>query len=101
MSTMLLWVIIILIGWFILIEVAFRIIRRFIDFPIPAFIACFIDNPIRRRMQPTVKVIDWIGIEDGMRILEIGPDPGTFTIEASKRAGESGGSPRRGYTANH
>lgn len=88
--TILLWIVVVLIGWFIFVEVVVRIIRRFIHFPIPAFIARFIDNPIRRRIQPPAKVIDWIGIQDGMCILEIGPGPGTFTIEAGKRVGEKG-----------
>lgn len=35
-------------------------------------------------------MVDWIGVQDGMCILEIGPGPGTFTIEAAKRAGEKG-----------
>lgn len=88
--TILLWTVIILISWFIFVEVVIRIIRRFIHLPIPAFIARFIDNPVRRRIQPPVKVVDWIGIQDGMCILEIGPGPGTFTIEAGKRVGEKG-----------
>lgn len=88
--TILLWIVVVLIGWFIFVEVVVRIIRRFIHFPIPAFIARFIDNPIRRRIQTPAKVVDWIGIQDGMCILEIGPGPGTFTIEAGKRVGEKG-----------
>jgi ubiquinone/menaquinone biosynthesis C-methylase UbiE len=87
---MLLWIFAILIGWFVFVEVVIRIVRRFIHFPIPAFIARFIDNPIRRRIQPPAKVVDWIGIQDGMCVLEIGPGPGTFTIEAAKRTGEKG-----------
>lgn len=87
---MLLWIVAILISWFVFVEVVIRIIRRFIHFPIPAFIARFIDNPIRRRIQPPAKVVDWIGIQDSMYILEIGPGPGTFTIEAAKRVGEKG-----------
>jgi len=31
-----------------------------------------------------------MGMRDGMHVLEIGPGPGTFTIEASKRVGENG-----------
>jgi len=88
--TTLLWIVAILVGCFILIEVVVRIIRRFIHFPIPGFIAGFIDNPVRRRIQPPAKVVDWMGIKDGMHVLEIGPGPGTFTIEASKRVGENG-----------
>lgn len=67
-----------------------RIVRRFVHFPIPAFLAQFIDNPVRRRMQPPAKVVDWIGIREGMRVLEIGPGLGTFTIEAARRVGEKG-----------
>ncbi|WP_053001245.1 class I SAM-dependent methyltransferase [Kosmotoga pacifica] len=88
--TILFWIVVILIGGFIFVEVVIRIIRRFIHFPIPAFIARFIDNPVRRRIQPPAKVVDWISIQDGMCILEIGPGPGTFTIEAAKRVGKKG-----------
>lgn len=88
--TILLWTVILLISWFIFVEVIIRIIRRFIHFPIPAFIARFIDNPVRRRIQPPAEVVDWIGIQEGMCVLEIGPGPGTFTIEAGKRVGEKG-----------
>jgi len=84
--TMLLLIVGILIGWFVLV----RIVRRFIHFPIPAFVARFVDNPIRRRIQPPTRVVDWVGIQDGMYVLEIGPGPGTFTIEAAKRVGEKG-----------
>lgn len=88
--SVLLWMLIVLISWFIFVEVIIRVVRRFVHFPVPAFIARFIDNPIRRRIQPPKKVIDWIGIQDGMCVLEIGPGPGTFTIEAAKRVGEKG-----------
>jgi len=84
--TILLWTFAIIVGWYILVRVA----RSFIHFPTPAFIARFIDNPVRRRIQPPARVVDWIGIKDGMCILEIGPGPGTFTIEASRRVGEKG-----------
>jgi len=85
-----LWIVAILIGWFIFVEVVVRIIRRFIHFPVPAFIARLIDNPIRRRIQPPTKVVDWMNMQNGMCILEIGPGPGTFTVEAAKRVGEKG-----------
>jgi len=84
------WIFIILVGWFIFVETVVRVIRRYIHFPIPAFAARFIDNPIRRRIQPPQKVIKWMGIQDGMYALEIGPGPGTFTIEAAKHAGKEG-----------
>jgi ubiquinone/menaquinone biosynthesis C-methylase UbiE len=67
-----------------------RVIRRYVHFPIPAFIARLIDNSIRRRIQPPAKIIEWIGIREGMNILEIGPGPGTFTTEASRWVGKKG-----------
>ena len=88
--TVLLWIVAIFIAWFIFAQTVIRLIRRFIHFPIPAFFARFINNPIRRRIQPPAKVVDWIGIQEGMHILEIGLGPGTFTIEAAKRVGEKG-----------
>ena len=88
--TIFLWIVAIFIGWFIFVETVVRIVRRFIHFPIPAFAARFIDNPIRRRIQPPAQVVNWIGIQDGMQVLEIGPGPGTFTIEAAKHVGEKG-----------
>jgi SAM-dependent methyltransferase len=67
-----------------------RAIRLFVQRPIPAFFARFIDNPVRRRFQPPKLVVDWIDIEEGMWVLEVGPGPGTFTIEAARRVGERG-----------
>jgi ubiquinone/menaquinone biosynthesis C-methylase UbiE len=88
--TILLWIVAILIGWFIFVQTVGRLVRGFIHFPIPSVATRFIDNPIRRRVQPPVQVVRWIGIQDGMQVLEIGPGPGTFTIEAAKRVGEKG-----------
>ena len=86
----LLWIGIIIIAWFIFAQTIIRLVRRFIQFPIPAFVAQFIDNPIRRRIQPPMQVIGWMGMQDGMHVLAIGPGPGTFTIEASRQIGETG-----------
>jgi len=88
--TILLWTVAILVVYFVFVEVVVRIIRRFVHFPIPASIARVVDNPVRRRIQPPAKVVDWMDIENGMHVLEIGPGPGTFTIEASKGVGENG-----------
>jgi len=88
--TILLWIAAILVVFFVFVEVVIRIIRRFVHFPIPAFIARVIDNPVRRKIQSPAKVVDWIGVRDGMYVLEVGPGSGTFTIEAAKRVGERG-----------
>jgi ubiquinone/menaquinone biosynthesis C-methylase UbiE len=88
--TISLWIVAIFVGWFIFVEIVIRIIRRFYHFPIPALAARFIDNPFRRRLQPPAQVVEWMAMQDGMQVLEIGPGPGTFTVEAAKRVGEKG-----------
>ncbi|WFO76063.1 methyltransferase domain-containing protein [Desulfurococcaceae archaeon MEX13E-LK6-19] len=88
--SILLWIFAIIIIWIVFVEVIIRILRHYIHFPVPVFIGRFIDNPIRRRIQSPSKVVGWIDIKNGMLALEIGPGPGTFTIEAAKRAGSNG-----------
>lgn len=80
----------VVVGWLLLVQTVVRIVRRFFHFPVPAFVARFIDNPFRRRIQPPAQVVDWVDIHAGMRVLEVGPGPGTFTVEAARRVGASG-----------
>ena len=56
--------------------VVVRTIRRFYKFPIPEFLTPFIDNPLRRRLQPHNKVIADLGLKPGMTVLEVGPGGG-------------------------
>jgi len=84
------WVFLALLAYIFFVEVVLRIVRRFYHFPIPSFIARLIDNPIRRRIQPPEKIVEWLGVEEGMSLLEIGPGPGTFTFEAARQLGEDG-----------
>ena len=56
--------------------------------PCPGSLAWLVNNPIRRRyMRP---VLDWVGIRPGERVLELGPGPGTFTVEAARRVAPDG-----------
>lgn len=56
--------------------------------PCPASLSWLVDNPIRRRyMRP---IADRIGIRPGERVLELGPGPGAFTVEAARRIGPDG-----------
>jgi ubiquinone/menaquinone biosynthesis C-methylase UbiE len=86
----LLWIIAIYVGWIVFVEVFVRLIRRFVHFPLPAVITRYLDHPLRKKMQPPAQVIDWVGIQSGMCVLEIGPGPGTFTFEAARRVGATG-----------
>ena len=67
-----------------------RIVRHFYKFPMPEFLADFIDNPWRRRLQPPDETAVRHGIQPGMTVLDIGPGNGTYTIAAARRVGPSG-----------
>lgn len=56
----------------------------------PYWMSDLIDNPLRRKIQPPSETATRHEIEEGMRVLEIGPGNGTYTIEASKRVGPEG-----------
>jgi uncharacterized protein len=56
--------------------------------PCPAAVSWLVDNPIRKRyMRP---IVDRIGIRPGERVLELGPGPGAFTVDAAQRVGTGG-----------
>jgi ubiquinone/menaquinone biosynthesis C-methylase UbiE len=56
--------------------------------PCPYALAWLVDNPIRRRYMS--RVLDRTGIQPGERVLELGPGPGTFTVEAARRTEPDG-----------
>jgi ubiquinone/menaquinone biosynthesis C-methylase UbiE len=89
-ATVFAWIAIVLGALLLYVAVVTRIVRHLWDFPIPPFAARFIDNPLRRWLQPPRTVVDWLDLGEGMSVLEIGPGPGTFTFEASRRIGEQG-----------
>jgi ubiquinone/menaquinone biosynthesis C-methylase UbiE len=56
--------------------------------PCPSAFGFVVDNPIRRwYMRP---ILDRVGIRPGETVLEVGPGPGAFTIDAARRVGEEG-----------
>ncbi len=67
-----------------------RIIRHFYKFPMPQWMANAIDNPLRRKIQPPDETAFRHGIEPGMRVLEVGPGNGTYTMAAARRLGPEG-----------
>jgi ubiquinone/menaquinone biosynthesis C-methylase UbiE len=67
-----------------------RIIRTFYKFPMPEFLADFIDNPLRRKFQPPMDMPIRHGIEPGMTVLEVGPGNGRYTVETARRVGTAG-----------
>lgn len=75
---------------FIVLHTIIRIIRHFYKFPMPEFMAELIDHPLRRRFQPPYETAVRHGLEPGMRVLEVGPGSGTYTVGAALRVGEQG-----------
>ena len=56
--------------------------------PCPSALSWLVDNPIRRRY--TRPVLDRVGIQPGETVLEVGPGPGAFTVDAARRVGPGG-----------
>jgi ubiquinone/menaquinone biosynthesis C-methylase UbiE len=77
-------------GFFVLLQIALRIIKRFYAFSPPAFMGPFLDSDFRRKLQPPDKLIKRSGITEGMRILEVGCGSGAFTTFAAKSSGIKG-----------
>jgi len=78
--------IIFVISWLLLA----RIVRHFYKFPMPEFMADFITNPGRLKMQPPGETAVRHGIQPGMTVLDIGPGNGTYTIAAARQVGPEG-----------
>jgi ubiquinone/menaquinone biosynthesis C-methylase UbiE len=88
--TVIKWILIFLVAYLILVMTVVRLIRHFYQFPIPSFFAPLIDNPVRRKIQSPAVIAQWMGVKEGMKILEIGPGSGTFTFEIAKHVGDDG-----------
>lgn len=67
-----------------------RIVKKIHPVPMPWRLATILDNPGRRRFLSPSKTLKQIGVEEGMKVLELGPGSGFLTIEAARRVGDSG-----------
>jgi ubiquinone/menaquinone biosynthesis C-methylase UbiE len=84
------WILLFLVAYFIFVMTVVRLIRHFFQFPIPSIFTPLIDNPVRRKIQSPSVIVKWMGVKEGMFILEIGPGSGTFTFEIAKHLGDDG-----------
>jgi ubiquinone/menaquinone biosynthesis C-methylase UbiE len=75
---------------FIVLHTFIRIIRHFYKFPIPEFLAGAIDNPLRRRIQPPDEMALRHSLRPGMRVLDVGPGNGRYTMAAARLVGQEG-----------
>jgi ubiquinone/menaquinone biosynthesis C-methylase UbiE len=67
-----------------------RVVRHFYKFPMPEWMANAIDNPFRRKIQPPEETALRHGIKPRMRVLEVGPGNGTYTLGAARQIGPEG-----------
>jgi ubiquinone/menaquinone biosynthesis C-methylase UbiE len=75
--------------WLLPLKLITRLAARFgHSAPCPASLSWLVNNPLRRWY--TRPLLDWVGIRSGERVLELGPGPGTFTVEAARRVGPEG-----------
>ena len=75
--------------WLVVMKVVSRVAASFgVSGPCPYELSWLVDNPIRRNAVP--RLLDRVGIRPGERVLELGPGPGAFTVEAARRAGPQG-----------
>jgi 2-polyprenyl-3-methyl-5-hydroxy-6-metoxy-1,4-benzoquinol methylase len=83
-------IVLFIIALFILLQAALRIARKTFHFPAPAFMGPLLDNDFRRAVQPPSEIINRSGIEEGMRVLEVGCGSGAVSrSRASRGASET------------
>lgn len=70
--------------------VVMRIVRKARPVPMAAFAVPVLDNPLRRLVQRPSRTLERMGIGRGMRVLELGPGAGFFSVEAARRVGGTG-----------
>ncbi len=81
-----LWVIAIVVFFW---QVVLRVISKIgVRGPCPATLSWILFNPLRRRH--VSQLLDRVGLQPGERVLELGPGPGVFTLNAALRLGPEG-----------
>lgn len=58
--------------------------------PCPYSLAGALEMPGRRLVAGPAKVLSAFGVEEGQRVVEIGPGTGFYSVEAARRVGRSG-----------
>ena len=76
---------------FLLLQVALRALRRAAPRPMPSRLAPVLTSPWRSRLfGAPEQTLDRSGVTPGMRVLEIGPGPGVYTVPLACRVAEQG-----------
>jgi len=76
---------------FVLLQVVARVLRRAAPGPMPYRLAPALTTPLRSSLFGTPeRVLDRAGVTPGMRVLEVGPGPGVYTVPLARRVASSG-----------
>ena len=71
-------------------QVLLRVLRRATPGPMPSRLAPVLTTPLRTRLFGTPeRVLDRAGVTCGMRVLEVGPGPGVYTVPLARRVASS------------
>jgi len=87
------WIIGVILGlvffWMVVMKIISRMASRFgVSGPCPASLSWILDN--RLRFRTVNRMLENVGIQPGETVLELGPGPGVFTVEAARQAGPQG-----------
>ena len=85
-----LYIILIVLGIFILWQILIRLFRKLVHFPAPAFIGRLLDSNFRRWEYPPNRIIERSGIKQGMYVLELGCGSGSYTTYMARVVGADG-----------
>jgi ubiquinone/menaquinone biosynthesis C-methylase UbiE len=83
-------VILCIVGFFVFLQIAVRLLRKTVHFPAPAFIGRLLDSNYRRAMQRPETIVRRSGFRPGMKAIEIGCGSGCYTLFTASAVGRSG-----------
>jgi len=76
---------------FLLQQIVLRGVRRVAPRPMPSRLTPVLTSPWRSRLfEAPEQILDRSRVEPGMRVLEIGPGPGVYTVPLARRVGAQG-----------
>src|SRR5215217_8865630 len=79
------------VGIFLLVQVLIRILRRAAPGPMPSRLAPVLTTPLRSRLfGDPERILDRARVAPSMRVLEVGPGPGVYTLALARRVASSG-----------
>jgi methylase of polypeptide subunit release factors len=89
-TSVVLIVILCIVGFFVFLQIAVRLLRKTVHFPAPAFIGRLLDSNYRRAMQRPETIVRRSGFRPGMKAIEIGCGSGCYTLFTASAVGRSG-----------